>query len=58
MVKTLDAMRARARTPAQAEEIAQLERNIMAVTSKLNETSQLLADGLRRPAAPLRVRRQ
>jgi phospholipid/cholesterol/gamma-HCH transport system substrate-binding protein len=58
MVKTLDAMRTRARTPAQAEEIAQLERNIMAVTGKLNETSQLLADGLRRPAAPVRVRRQ
>jgi len=58
MVKTLDAMRARARTPAQEQDIAQLERNILAVTEKLNQTSQLLAEGLRRPApASGRIRR-
>jgi phospholipid/cholesterol/gamma-HCH transport system substrate-binding protein len=57
LVKTLDAMRARARTPEDAQHVAQLERNIMAVTQKLNETSQLLADGLRRPDPVRRVRR-
>ena len=52
LVKTLDAMQARAKTPAQQQEIAQLERNILVVTSKLNETSQSLAEALKRPAAP------
>lgn len=51
MVKTLEAMRARARTAAQQQEVAQLERNILAVTEKLNQTSQLLAEGLKRPVA-------
>jgi phospholipid/cholesterol/gamma-HCH transport system substrate-binding protein len=57
LIKTLDAMRARARTAEDAKEIAQIERNIMVVTQKLNETSQLLADGLRRPDPVRRVRR-
>lgn len=52
LVKTLDAMQARAKTPAQQQELAQLERNILVVTSKLNETSQSLAEALKRPAAP------
>lgn len=57
MMKTLEALKARARTPEHMQEIALLERNIIAVTEKLNQTSQLLADGLRRPAAVGRTRR-
>jgi phospholipid/cholesterol/gamma-HCH transport system substrate-binding protein len=57
LVKTLDAMQARAKTPAQQQEVVQIERGIMAVTERLNQTSQLLAEALKRPAAPVRVRR-
>ena len=58
MVKTLEALKARARTAEQLQEINVLERNILVVTEKLNQTSQLLADGLRRTPAVGRVRRQ
>ncbi|GAC1467677.1 MAG: hypothetical protein NVSMB9_09560 [Isosphaeraceae bacterium] len=57
LIKTLEAMQARAQTPAQRQEVAQLERTILVVTEKLNQTSQLLAEGLKRPTPPLRVRR-
>ncbi len=56
-VKTLAAMRARAQTPAQQQEVAELERNILAVTERLNQTSQLLAEALKRPGQPVRARR-
>jgi phospholipid/cholesterol/gamma-HCH transport system substrate-binding protein len=56
-VKTLEAMRARAQTPVQQQEIGQLERNIVAVTERLNQTSQLLAEALKRPTQPVRPRR-
>lgn len=58
LVKTLDAMQSRAQTPAQRQEVAQLERNIMVVTDRLNQTSQLLAEALKRPVNPGRARRQ
>lgn len=56
-VKTLEAMRARAQTPVQQQEIVQLERNILAVTERLDQTSQLLAEALKRPAQGVRARR-
>jgi phospholipid/cholesterol/gamma-HCH transport system substrate-binding protein len=57
LVKTLDAMSARATTPAQQQEVAQLRQSILAATERLNQTSQLLADALRRPAPARGVRR-
>jgi phospholipid/cholesterol/gamma-HCH transport system substrate-binding protein len=57
MVKTLEAMQARASTPAQQQEVIQLRRNIQVVTEKLNQTSQLLAEALKKPQTPGRVRR-
>jgi len=57
LIKTLDSLKSRIQTPAQQEEIAVLERNIMVVTEKLNQTSQLLAESLKRQPAPLRTRR-
>ena len=58
LVKTLEAMKARAQTPAQQQEIAQIEGQIVLVSEKLGQTSQLLAEGLKRPAVPARTRRQ
>lgn len=59
MVKTLEAMKAKAQTPAQQQEVAQLQQSILVMTEKLGQTSQLLAEALKRPAAPSgRVRRQ
>ncbi len=58
LVKTLDAMKARAQTAAQQQEILQIERQIILVSEKLGQTSQLLAEGLKRPAASGRARRQ
>lgn len=57
MVKTLDALQAKAVTPAQQEEVAQVRRHIEKLAENLNQTSQLLADGLKKPAAPGRARR-
>ncbi len=57
LIKTLDALQARIQTPAHQQEIAQLERNIMVVTEKLNQTSQLLAESLKRQPPPVRTRR-
>ena len=57
LVKTLDTMQSRATTPAQLQEVSQLRQSIFALTQKLDQTSQLLAEGLKRPAAPPRVRR-
>jgi phospholipid/cholesterol/gamma-HCH transport system substrate-binding protein len=47
LVKTLDAMQSRAGTPAQKQEISQLQQNIQVVTERLGQTSQLLADSLK-----------
>jgi phospholipid/cholesterol/gamma-HCH transport system substrate-binding protein len=58
LMKTLDALKARPQTPAQQQDIAQIERIILAVTERLNQTSQLLAEGLKRPETAGRVRRQ
>jgi phospholipid/cholesterol/gamma-HCH transport system substrate-binding protein len=58
LVRTLEAMKARAQTPSQQQEIIQLERQIVLVSEKLGQTSQLLAEGLKRPTAPGRTRRQ
>ncbi len=57
LVKELDAMKARPQTPAQLQEIAQLEQKIMIVTDKLNQTSQSLAEGLKKQDPPVRIRR-
>jgi phospholipid/cholesterol/gamma-HCH transport system substrate-binding protein len=57
LVKTLDAMQSRATTPEQLKEVAQLRQGVMVLTQRLDQTSQLLADGLRRQAPAARVRR-
>jgi phospholipid/cholesterol/gamma-HCH transport system substrate-binding protein len=58
LVKTLEAMKARPQTPEQRQDVAALEQNIRAVTERLGQTSQLLAEALKRPAVPGRTRRQ
>jgi phospholipid/cholesterol/gamma-HCH transport system substrate-binding protein len=57
LVRTLDTMQSRATTPAQLQEVAQLRQNILVLTQRLDQTSQLLAEGLKRPVAAGRVRR-
>ena len=57
LIKTLDALESRIQTPAQQQEIAQLQKTILVVTDKLNQTSQLLAESLKRQPPPVRVRR-
>jgi phospholipid/cholesterol/gamma-HCH transport system substrate-binding protein len=48
-VKTLDAMRSRANSPEQQQQILQLEQNVRAMTERLGQTSAQLAEGLKRP---------
>jgi phospholipid/cholesterol/gamma-HCH transport system substrate-binding protein len=55
-IKTLDAMRAKATTPTQQQELVQVQRNVLAVTERLGQTSQLLAEALKTPQA-VKVRR-
>jgi phospholipid/cholesterol/gamma-HCH transport system substrate-binding protein len=57
LVKTLDTMVAKASTPAQKQEVQQIQRSVMTVTDRLGQISQNLADGLKRPAGETRVRR-
>jgi phospholipid/cholesterol/gamma-HCH transport system substrate-binding protein len=57
LVKTLDAMQSRATTPAQLQEVAQIRQSIVGLTQRMDQTSQLLAEGLKRPASVGRVRR-
>ena len=57
LIKTLDSLQARIQNPAQQQEIAVLEKNILVVTEKLNQTSQLLAESLKRQSPPVRMRR-
>ena len=57
-LKTLDAMMAKASTPEQQEELAQVQRNVKAVYERLGQMSQLLAEALKKqqPQGP-RMRR-
>ena len=57
LVKTLDAMQARAATPTQRQEVAQVQQSIRAVTERLGQTSQLLAEALRPAGRPARIQR-
>lgn len=57
LVKTLDAMSAKAQTPAQKQEVAQIQRNVLAVTERLGQVSQNLAEGLKRNQTEGRIRR-
>lgn len=57
LVKTLDAMSAKASTPAQKQELAQIQRNVMAVTERLGQVSSSLAEGLKRTQTEGRIRR-
>lgn len=57
LVRTLDAMQSRATTPAQQQEVAQMRQNVLVLTQRLDQTSQLLAEGLKRPVVPRGVRR-
>jgi phospholipid/cholesterol/gamma-HCH transport system substrate-binding protein len=56
-IKRLDALQARATTPAEQQQVDQLRRGVYAATEKLAETSQLLAESLRKPASPNTRRR-
>jgi phospholipid/cholesterol/gamma-HCH transport system substrate-binding protein len=49
--KTIQAVQARAATPQQQEELAQLQREFRNLTNNLNELSTRLAEGLKRPVA-------
>jgi phospholipid/cholesterol/gamma-HCH transport system substrate-binding protein len=55
--KTLDAMQARPTSPQQQQEVARLQQQVLALTESLGQTSQSLAEGLKRPASTGRVRR-
>ena len=56
-VKRLDALQARATTPAEQQQVDQLRRAVHAATEKLAETSQLLAESLRKGTNPNTRRR-
>lgn len=49
LVKTLDAMQARASSPTQKQDIAAIQRGVLSVTDRLGQTSQMLAEALKRP---------
>jgi phospholipid/cholesterol/gamma-HCH transport system substrate-binding protein len=57
LVKTLDAMQARATTAEQQRELTQVQKNVVAVTQRLGQTSQLLADALRPAPRNMRIQR-
>lgn len=59
LVKTLDAMQGRASSPTQKQDIAAIQRSVLSVTDRLGQTSQMLAEALKRPATegPQKVRR-
>jgi phospholipid/cholesterol/gamma-HCH transport system substrate-binding protein len=57
LVKTLDAMQAKAATPERQQELLQVEQSIRAATARLDQTARLLAESLKsQPQAP-KVRR-
>jgi phospholipid/cholesterol/gamma-HCH transport system substrate-binding protein len=57
LVKTLDSLQARPVTPEQQQELSQVKRSVMAVTDRLAQTSQLLAESLKQAPREPRVRR-
>ena len=57
LVKTLDAMQGRASSSTQKQEVAQIQRNILAVTDRLGQLSANLSEALKRPASDGNVRR-
>jgi phospholipid/cholesterol/gamma-HCH transport system substrate-binding protein len=57
LVKTLNAMQAKARTAEQKKELAQVQQSIMEVTGRLGQTSQLLADALKPAPRNMRMQR-
>ena len=58
LVKTLDAMKANAKTPEQLKEVAQIEQAVQTLIAQLNQTSQRLAEGLNRQSAQPPSRRR
>ncbi|MHC5542399.1 MlaD family protein, partial [Singulisphaera rosea] len=57
MIKTLDAMQARATTVEQKKELTLVQKNILAVTDRLGQTSQLLAEALKPTPRNMRIQR-
>lgn len=57
LIKTLDAMQARASTVEQRKELTQVQRSILAVTERLGQTSQLLAEALKPAQRNARIQR-
>jgi phospholipid/cholesterol/gamma-HCH transport system substrate-binding protein len=57
-IKTLDAMLARASTPEQKQEVLQVQRTVLGVTERLGQTSQLLAEALKKSPQAVKIRRQ
>ncbi len=55
--KTLDALQAKSTSPEQQQQIARLQQQVLGLTESLGQTSQSLAEGLKRPAATGRIRR-
>lgn len=57
LIKTLDAMQARATTVEQKKELALVQKNILALTDQLGQTSQLLANALKPAPRNVRIQR-
>jgi phospholipid/cholesterol/gamma-HCH transport system substrate-binding protein len=57
LIKTLDAMQARATTAEQKKEITKVQQSIVAVTNRLGQTSQLLAEALKPAPRNVRIQR-
>jgi len=57
LVKTLDAMQARATTPAQKQELREIQKSVLEVTGQLGQTSALLANALKPAARNVRTSR-
>jgi len=57
LVKTLNAMQSKATTPQAQQEVAVIQQSIQAVTERLGQTSQLLAESLRPAARNARFQR-
>ena len=56
-LKKLESMQARATTPEEKQELANLQRYVVSVTERLGETSQMMAEGLKRSPGVVRARR-
>ncbi len=55
--KTLDAIQTKPSSPEQQQEVLRLQQRVLTLTEGLGQTSQLLAEGLKKPAQAGRVRR-